>query len=450
MPSRTTVSVAPQVRETSITINTYDYEPALVATQSDDPAYPYPRLDPNRIGPPSPRSYRALVLENRYVELTILPELGGRLYRWIDKASGKNMFYQNPVIKPTSWGYRGWWLATGGMEWALPVEEHGLSEASPWSVAVVPCCGKGVDRRDGLAASVSVSNVEAHSGLVCTVTIRLDAEHAYFTLQPQITNPTSATVRYKFWLNGMFGLGAQHSGPGIQFVLPITQVVVHSTGDDALPGAGELMSWPVYQTRDLSDYGAWRKYLGIFAYPAAAANFMGATNHHTQLGVVRVFPHQVVRGAKVFAPGDIDPAVWTDDGSGYFELWGGLAPTFRDKVALAPGRSVRWQEYWYEVNGMGGFGYANDQAALDLKIITSTVEVAAAVTAPVSGRVALYHNGVEAATWPASLTPGQAFRERYRLPGGRAAGEWEMVLFGDAGRRVAALKQTGTNDRIAP
>jgi hypothetical protein len=434
-------STAPTVRETTITLNTYDYEPALLPTTSDDPAYPYPRLDQNQVGPPSPRSYRALVLENRYLELTVLPELGGRIYRWIDKTGGKNLFYQNPVIKPTSWGYRGWWLATGGMEWALPVEEHGLSEATPWDYAVTVDAG---------SAAVTVSDIEKHSGLVCAVTIRLDEDHSYFSLQPQITNPTSSTVRYEFWLNGMFGLGAQQVGPGLEFVLPITQVVVHSTGDETLPNAGEVISWPIYQGRDLSDYGAWRKYLGVFAYPAAGADFMGAYNHTTGLGVVRIFPHEVARGAKIFGPGDIDPGVWTDDGSSYVELWGGLAPTFGDTVALEPGKSVTWQEHWYAIPCMGGFAYANDMAALDLSLTESTVEVAAAVTADVTGRVTLFHDGRPAANWQVSLVPGQAFRGSFRPPRGEVAGRWEVVLVDATGKRIAAMPQTGAEGRLGP
>lgn len=132
-----TTGEGPTVYETALTIDTFDYEPALIPTTPEDLVYPYPRMDHNRVGPPSPKNYKAIVLENRYLQLTILPDLGGRIYRWIDKASGKNLFYENPVIKPTTWGNRGWWLATGGMEWALPLDEHGLSEASPWAYQLI-------------------------------------------------------------------------------------------------------------------------------------------------------------------------------------------------------------------------------------------------------------------------------------------------------------------------
>jgi hypothetical protein len=40
-------------------------------------------------------------MENAYLRVTLLPELGGRVYQMIFKPTNHNEFYQNPVIKPT-------------------------------------------------------------------------------------------------------------------------------------------------------------------------------------------------------------------------------------------------------------------------------------------------------------------------------------------------------------
>jgi hypothetical protein len=423
--------------ETTITINTADYQSALVPTSAGDPAYPYPRLQHERVGPVSPKEYRAIVLENRYLQLTILPGLGGRIYRWVDKPSGKNLFYANPIIKPTAWGYRGWWLAAGGMEWALPVDEHGLSEATPWDYALYR-------RPDSVA--VVLSDVEEHSGLLAEITIELDAVHSYFRLTPAITNPTAQPVRYKFWINGMFGLGSPRIGPGLRFVLPGSQVTVHSTGDTSLPGEHELMDWPVYHARDFSKYESWRSYLGVFAAPAAHDAFMGAYNQRTGLGVVRIFPYHLVRGAKIFAPGDLDPQLWTVDDSSYFELWGGLAPTFWDEVTLGPGQQVTWQEQWYAVGDMGGFSYANQEAALNLVTTGDGVQVAATGTRPVSGRLILWQgeDPREATDWSILLSPERPFRGSYQPEPG-IAGPWALSLVDEDGRIVASIGHIGGN-----
>ena len=219
----------PRVYESSVTILTYGYELGFQETGPEDPVYPYPRMDLAQVGPPTPRTYQALVLENDYVALTILPEMGGRIYRWVDKATGRQLLYQNPVVKPSEWGYRGWWLAVGGIEWAFPVDEHGLNEWRPWRYST------GYTNA-GLA--VTVWDVEERTGMEVGATIALDAEHSYVTLQPWARNDTDAAHPYQLWLNGMLTLGGNSVSGQTQFVIPAQQVVVHSTGDLSLPAPG--------------------------------------------------------------------------------------------------------------------------------------------------------------------------------------------------------------------
>lgn len=422
---------APTVTEGSITINTYDYQSALVATQPDDPVYPYPRLDHGRVGPPSPKTYRTIVLENRYTQLTILPDLGGRIYKWIDKVSGNNLFYENPVIKPTQWGNRGWWLATGGMEWALPTDEHGLSEASPWNYETY---------QDDENAGVVLGNTEKHSGLQSEIIISLDTDHSYFTLIPRIFNPTDAPVNYKFWINGMFTLGAPTLTPGIEFVLPTDSVTIHSTSDPTLPAPGETIPWPLFNGRDFSRYDNWTNYLGIFAAPHATADFMGAYNHTTNLGVARIFPAELVSGAKIFGLGELDPSLWTDDGSRYFELWGGVAPTFWDERTLNPGEWITWQERWYAVGDMGGFKTATENAALNLGLTADSVEVAAISTHPLAGTLILRNGETEVTRWGVTLSPALPFRGSYTpAAADLSTADWNLSLVDGSGQTVASL-----------
>ncbi len=86
-----------------------------------------------------PRTYRAVVMENDYLRIVILPELGGRIWRVIHKPSGNDLFYHNAVVMPSPWGptdMRGW-FALGGLEWDLPVAEHGYDWGVPWQVTPV-------------------------------------------------------------------------------------------------------------------------------------------------------------------------------------------------------------------------------------------------------------------------------------------------------------------------
>lgn len=421
---------SPRVYETTVSIPTYGYESAFQPTQPDDPVYPYPRMDFSRIGPPAARTYRAVVLENGYVSLTILPELGGRVYRWIDKTTGRRLLYENPVVKPTQWGYRGWWLAAGGIEWAFPVEEHGLNEWRFWE------CSTG-HTANGL--SVTVSDVEDRTGMEVGATISLDSDHAYVTIQPWARNNTDGAHQYQLWLNAMLTLGGNSVSGQTQFVIPASQVVVHSTGDGGLPNAGGLMNWPVHGGRDMSWYSNWGGYLGFFV-PSATAGFVGVYDHGADQGIVRVFTPGWPTGTKFFGPAGLSPTLWTDDGSTYVELWSGATASFSSYATLAPGESVGWTERWYPVNGLGGFTYANESAALRLADTGGEAEVGVAVSSLCSGRVTLWSGGQIAQTWQVALFPGQAFTSRWTRPAG-AGGTLGLRLEDDAGSVLAQIGQ---------
>ena len=397
---------APRVYETTLTIPTYNYEQAFQATAPDDPIYPYPRLDLSQVGPPVPRTYQAVVLENGYVALTILPELGGRVYRWVDKATGRQLLYENPVVKPTHWGYRGWWLSAGGIEWAFPVEEHGLNEWRPWTYSTGYTA-------HGLA--VTVSNVEDRTGMAVGATISLDADHAYVTLQPWARNDTAEAHPYELWLNAMLTLGGNAVSGRTQFIVPASQVTVHSTGDGGLPGPGAAMNWPVYGGRDMSWYSNWGGYLGFFV-PSVWSGFVGLYDHDADQGIVRVFTPGWPAGTKFFGPAGLSPTLWTDDGSQYVELWSGATSSFGQCATLNPGEQIGWVERWYPLNGLGGFNHANVAAALRLTDTGGGAQVGVAVSALTTGHVTLWAGGQEAARWSLTLYPGQAFRIDWARP----------------------------------
>jgi hypothetical protein len=396
---------APSAYETSITIPTYAFENGFVPTNADDPIYPYPRLDFGQVGGAESKTYRAIVLENGYVSVTILPELGGRIYRWVDKATGRELLYQNPVIKPTNWGYRGWWLAAGGIEWAFPVEEHGLNEWRPWESAI------GYSDH-GLA--VFVSNIDDHTGMEVGATISLDTEHSYVTIQPWARNDTEAAHPYQLWLNAMVAMNNNFVSGSTQLVVPAGQVTVHSTGDGGLPGSGGAMSWPNHGGRDMSWYSNWNGYLGFFV-PTGSADYVGIYDHSLNQGIVRTLPQSGwPSGTKFFGPSTLSPSLWTDDSSNYLELWSGATPSFNTYWTLEPGQSVGWTEHWYPISGLNGFTYANPSAALRLVENGGSVDVGVAVTKQTTGTLALFANGTPVAQWPVSLLPGQQLQATWQ------------------------------------
>ncbi|RLC66687.1 MAG: hypothetical protein DRI48_04120, partial [Chloroflexi bacterium] len=259
----------------TLNIPTYPYTAYLesVYTSTYNLAYPvldwdaYQGADPTSV----PRDYELLVLENDYLRVTLLPELGGRVYHMIFKPTGHNELYQNPVIKPIrKWGppEQGWWMAVGGLEWGLPVEEHGYEWGVPWDYQVVTST---------TGVTVTMRDTTAADRIRAAVTLHLPAGRGYLAITPRIENPTVSSIDYKYWTNAMLAPGPANTvGPDLRFIFNAGEMSVHSTDDSRLPGHGVVptgpdyrFSWPIYQDVDFSRLGNWDRWLGFFEYPQA-------------------------------------------------------------------------------------------------------------------------------------------------------------------------------------
>lgn len=384
--ARVTTLLPPVARfyTTTISIPTYPYTPYLTLGYDAVYSMTYPVLDWDAYEAanpsPAPHDYELLVMDNPYLTVTLLPELGGRVYQIIDKSTGHNHLYQNPVVKPTHWGppQQGWWMAVGGIEWCLPVDEHGYQWGVPWAWSAVTSTA---------GVTVTVRDAAAPDRLRAAVDLFLPATRAYLAVTPRLENPTAAPIDYKFWLNAALAPGpANRPSAGLRFHFNATEMSVHSTGDARLPGAAPIFptgpdyrfAWPVYQGVDFSRLGNWHQWLGFFEYPQAPAGFVGVYDEDAGAGVVRTFPYTVARGTKGFGYGWSDPLdwhIWTDEASGGVELHGGVAPTFWDTATLTAGATLAWTEVWYPVGGVGGITHATREALLYVRATSDALDV---------------------------------------------------------------------------
>ncbi len=375
--------------ETEVTLPTYP----LARYQSDelDPVYnwPYKRFDMERFRQeapaPAPQPYRLLVLENVYLKVLILPEVGGRIWQVIHKPSGARMFYQNEVVKPTHWGmeHQKGWLALGGLEWSLPVAEHGYDWGTPWLYTHT------VNGPD--AATVTVATPQDGRWLHASIAITLRADEASFAIEPTLTNLADRSLAFSFWHDAMLAPGSgKRPSDQLHFVLPGDRMTLHSTNDAALPKPGQPFPWPTYGRRDLSRLGSFRQYLGFFEAPAAHGPFVGLYDPAYDAGAVRIFPAEIARGSKVFALGwqdALESNNFTDDDSMYVELHGGLAPTFDDQYQLPAKGEVSWRERWYPVVGIGDLTFANEQAAIAVVPHAQQLAIGIYATQPLVGEL---------------------------------------------------------------
>jgi hypothetical protein len=348
-PFQTTLQSAGALRvyEDKITLNVYPYAGYLTWMRDSATGVPFAALDRRSYDAslPSPRlqSYKVVILENSLLRMRFIPELGGRLYHVTYKPTNQGIFYNNPVVKPSTWGpldsAHNWWLALGGIEWAFPVQEHGYEWGSAWAYRT---------QADANAVSIVLSDSDAPDRMRVTVTVTLRAGEAGWTIAPQVENPLPQSVSAQFWLNAMLTLGAETIPPDTQFTLPTYSARVHSTGDERVPGEHSPVTWPMIRDVNFAQYVNWQNHLGIFAGPLTG-NTLSASSAQTHLQLTRTFPAAQAMGVKLFAFGPrFADRSYTDNGSQYFELWGGPNKSFwpEDNVTIQTGAKLGWSETW--------------------------------------------------------------------------------------------------------
>jgi hypothetical protein len=272
------------------------------------------------------------------------------------RASGRAIFYQNPVVKPSPFGQRGWWLGIGGLEWAAPTQEHGYLENIPWNLSIVRSRG---------AVQVGATITERQTGLLVAGSVMLRADEARFSVHLQTSNPTTRAQPLQLWTNAMLSpAGDNRVGRGVRFVVPTDAMVVHATQDQALPGPRARFPWPRQGDRDLSDPSTWSGYLGAFT--PAPVPFLGAYDVVADSGVAVVHGPGVV-GGKIFGfSAHFDRGLYTDDNSEYIELWSGAQPTFWDDPALEAGATRALESTLLPLWGLGVLTTAGPDGALGL------------------------------------------------------------------------------------
>ena len=98
--------------------------------------YPLPFID--RIATQAKECvWQAVHLENEYLRLMILPEIGGRIHVGYDKRNGYDFFYRQNVIKPALVGLAGPWIS-GGVEFNWP-QHHRPATFMPVEVEIEHC-----------------------------------------------------------------------------------------------------------------------------------------------------------------------------------------------------------------------------------------------------------------------------------------------------------------------
>lgn len=312
-----------------------------------NPVYPYTMMDSltdHRVL----KTYRAIYLENRYLKLTILPQLGGHLYSIYDKVDHREVLYCNHVVKYGLVGPRGAWIS-GGIEFSFPFAHT--------DVTVSPVESALRHNADGSAAAI-VGAIDRVSNMHWEVALTLRPGTARVEQRVTLFNSTPLAHLYLFWANA-----AVKATPGMQYIYPMRETI----SDDPFAAAE---TWPVWQGVDRSWYKNIPSALAIFAR-ASHRNYFGVYYHNSNYGVVHVANFRQDPGKKVWSWGAADSGlIWahilSDADGPYNEIQSGRFYTQGYREFMPPRRVEQWTEYWYPVRALnGGFVQASRAMAFN-------------------------------------------------------------------------------------
>lgn len=364
--------------------------------------YPY-TIRENLTNHVAPHQWRALHLDNEYLSCVILPDLGGHLYRCIDKRNGADLFYANPSLKFARIAYRGVWAAYG-IEFNFPVS-HNWMTASPidFSTSTAP---------DG-SASVWVRNIDRVYGMEWCVQLTLHPGEAALEQNTTLYNPAAERHRFYWWTNA----GVQVWDDS-RLYYPQQYSVFH--------GYTDLDTWPVEQNGvDLSIVGN-HKFGAVSRFSFGSNEpYMGIYHPKTNAGLVHYSSRDDLPAKKVFSWGsDPEGLAWrealSDNHSAYVEIQAGLFRNQETYGFLDPQQAIHFTEIWLPILEIGGVARANPNAVLNLtrtpmnKPDTVSLEVALNVAREFPhAKVEILDSTQVVATEFVSLTPKSAFRKRF-------------------------------------
>ncbi len=321
--------------------------------------YPYPMQDVLH-DEKFDETYKYLTLENDWLQMGLLPEHGGHLLNFTDKATGFETFYRQHVIKPALIGMLGAWIS-GGVEWNFP-HHHRATTAMPidW---------RAVENADG-SKTIWIGETELRRRLKWTIGLSLLPDRAVLKAENVFMNRQPWIESMIYWANV-----SVHCGDDYQILFPPSMHLGFDhhknywTSFPIGPRKEEVELLPSQRSKyanDISgtmDLSWWKNFTiesrSIFGMDPDNS-FMAGYDHKKQCGTAHVSNRHITVGKKFFLWGNFPEAhVWdkvlTDNDGPYLELmvgcWSDNQP---DYSWIAPYETRKVEQFWFPVKGIGG------------------------------------------------------------------------------------------------
>lgn len=347
--------------------------------------YPHPVID--RVDHEKHEQiWTAVYLENDFIKLMILPELGGRVQMAIDKTNGYPFVYHNRVIKPALVGLTGPWIS-GGIEFNWP-QHHRPSTYEPvdWTIE---------EHADG-SATVWCAENERMFRTRGRHGFTLHPGRAGFDIQVRLYNRTSEPQTFLWWANP-----AVHVNDDYQSVFPpdVHAVMDHGKRDvsDFPIATGTYYKQNYAPGTDISRYKNIPVPTSYMAYHSDY-NFVGCYDHGPQAGMLHVANHHLVPGKKqwTWGHGDFGRA-WdrqlTDEDGPYIELMcGAFTDNQPDFTWIMPGEEKTFTQTFMPYKTIGPACNASRDLVLRLDVEDQAALMGIYAAVATECVVELWHN----------------------------------------------------------
>ncbi|HXO96614.1 MAG TPA: DUF5107 domain-containing protein, partial [Chthoniobacterales bacterium] len=324
----------------------------------------------------SEKAYKAIFLENEYLYLMVLPEIGGRIHIGQDKTNGYDFFYRQNVIKPALVGLLGPWIS-GGVEFNWP-QHHRPSTYMPVQHVI--------EHSDDGSITVWLSEHEPMQRMKGMVGICLHPGKSYVEAKVRLYNRTPFAQTFLWWAN--VGIRV-HEHYQAFFPPDVTYVADHAKrAISSFPIARNFYYGVDYRKGvDIS----WYKNIPVptsYMVTESEYDFFGGYDHQKNAGVVHFANHHIAPGKKLWTWGNAEFGyAWdrnlTDADGPYIELMAGVFTDNQPDFSwLRPYETRTWSQFWYPIQQIGPAKNANRFAAINVEPINDKLRVGVCVTEP--------------------------------------------------------------------
>ena len=384
--------------------------------------YPLPFTD--RIAEEEkPHTWQAVHIENEFLRLMILPELGGRIHIALDKTNNYDFIYRQNVIKPALVGLAGPWIS-GGIEFNWP-QHHRPSTFMPADFYI--------EEHPNGSRIVWLSEHEPMNRMKGMHGVCLHPDGAYIELKVRLYNRTPLTQTFLWWANVATRVHEKYQSffpPDVYYVADHAKRAMSTFplcdgkyyGVDYAARARGGLSPEGYPRNDLS----WYANIPVptsYMCMGTKQEFFGGYDHAADAGIVHVANPHISPGKKQWTWGNHEFGyAWDrnlcDDGAPYIEIMAGVYTDNQpDFSFLHPYETRTFSQYWYPIQKIGPAHKANRYAAVSLNIRDGIAHVGICVPSLLTGaQIMLHHQGKTIEQWEADLSPGQPVLRQIAAP----------------------------------